>query len=368
MRILAGVVLALLFAAPANACTKLPAKSGTDVPISASNAGETKRTAVRVCGRTLATATLTGSGTRHKDGARLGEASAAGHRVAWIEERHSNGLRTAIVTLADARRGVLRRFVVRRDRSRLRSQIHVLLTRRGDLAWTAGTAGKRGDVMVKQPGKPRKRLSRYSAYGLGLEDGRTLLWGDFSDLGFYDLRHKRCPSRSGYKAYRRDTGRVKITYKVYDLASIDGPFTVLRGCDTQTGHDRVLLVTPIAPDAGPPDETLYISGADRTWVVMYTESYTPYFTGPWDLTAVDVVSGRAVHGPVKPTDADPPGRGLAVTDQGVIAWRDDDVLYALVKGSVTELDRGGVLTDPHAQSDAVTWTHDGAPRSFRPRD
>ncbi len=252
MRILAGVGLALLFAAPANACTELPTRSGTDVPISAFNAGETKRTAVRVCGRTLATATLTGSGTRHKDGTRLGEASAAGHRVAWIEERHRNGQRTAIVTLADARRGVLRRFVARRDRSRLRSQIHVLLTREGDLAWTAGTAGKRGDVMVKQPGKPRKRLSRYSAYGLGLEDGRTLLWGDFSDLGFYDLRHKRCPSRSGYKAYRRDTGRVKITYKVYDLASIDGPFTVLRGCDTQTGRDRVLLVTPIDPMPGRP--------------------------------------------------------------------------------------------------------------------
>jgi hypothetical protein len=368
MRILAGVVLALLFAAPANACTELPAKSGTDVPISAFNAGETKRTAVRVCGRTLATATLSGSGTRHKDGTRIGEASAAGHRVAWIEERHRNGLRAAIVTLADARRGVLQRFVVRRDRSRLRSQIHVLLTREGDLAWAAGTAGKRGVVMVKQPGKSRKRLSRFSTDGLGLEDGRTLLWGDFGELEFYDLRHKRCPSRSDYKTYGRDTGRVKIMYKVYDLAGLGGPFTVLRGCDTQTGRDRVLLVTTIAPDAGPPDETLYISGIDRTWVVMFTETYSPYFIGPWDLTAVDVASGRAVHGPLTPTEADPPGEGLAVTDQGVIAWRDGDVLNALVDGSVTELDGGGVLSDPHAQGDTVTWTHDGAPRSFTPRD
>src|SRR3954447_25299292 len=140
MRILVGVSLGLLMAAPANACTKLPAKSATNVPISAVNAGETKRTAVRVCGRTLATATLTGSGTRHKNGTRIGHASAAGTRVAWIEERHRNGVRTAIVTLADARRGVLRRFVVRRERTRLRAQIHVLLTREGDLAWTAGTA------------------------------------------------------------------------------------------------------------------------------------------------------------------------------------------------------------------------------------
>jgi hypothetical protein len=284
----------------------------------------------------------------------------------WIEERHRSGSRTAIVTLADARRGVLRRFVVRRDRSRLRSQIHVLLTREGDLAWAAGTAGKRGVVTVEQPGKPRKRLSRFSTDGLGLEDGRTLLWGDFGELEFFDLRHRRCPSRSGYKAYREETGRVKITYKVYDLPSLGGPFTVLRGCDTQTGRDRVVLVTTIAPDAGPPDETLYISGTDRTWVVTYTEGYTPYFTGPWDLTAVDVASGRAVHGPLTATDANPPGQGLAVTDRGVIAWRDGEALYALVDGDVTELDRGGALSDPHAQGDTVVWTHDGAPRSFTP--
>ena len=71
-----------------------------------------------------------------------------------------------------------------------------------------------------------------------------------------------------------------------------------------------------------------------------------------------------MNGPRKPTDADPPGEGLAVTDQGVIAWRDGDVLYALVDRSVILLDRGGVLTDPHAQGNTVERTHDGAPRSF----
>jgi hypothetical protein len=155
-------------------------------------------------------------------------------------------------------------------------------------------------VAVEQPGKPRTRLDVHTADGIGLEDGRTPLWGNFSDLQFYDLRHKPWPSRPGYKPYREDTGRVKITYKVYDLAGSDGPVTVLRGCDTRTGRDRVVLVTPVAPDDGPPDETLYIAGADRTWVAVYTEGYTTFGSGVWDLTAVDVATGRTRFGPAKP--------------------------------------------------------------------
>jgi hypothetical protein len=100
-----AVVLALVVFAPsAHACVKLPAKSATRVPIGTSSARKTTRTAVKVCGRTLATAVLTRSG-KNKQGARIGEASAAGNREAWIEERHGGGTRTAIITLADADSG-----------------------------------------------------------------------------------------------------------------------------------------------------------------------------------------------------------------------------------------------------------------------
>ena len=117
-------------------------------------------------------------------------------------------------------------------------------------------------------------------------------------------------------------------------------------------------------DNGPPDETLFVAGVDRTWVVTYEQGFGPYGSGPWNLTAVDVATGRTVTGPSKPTNAEAPSGDFAVTDQGVIAWREEDVLYALVDRVVVVLDHGGVLTDPQAQGNTVVWTHDGAPRSF----
>jgi hypothetical protein len=191
VRLLAVVLAFLVFAPSAHACVKLPAKSATKVPISASRAGKTTRTAVKVCGRTLATARLTGTG-KLKRGTRIGEASAAGNRVAWIEERHGDGTRIAIVTLADANRGVLRRFVARRDRTTVNAQPHVLLTVQGDLAWAAGTDLKKGVVAVEQPGKPIRRLDTNTAEGLDLENGRTLVWG-----------HTRSSSASSTCAVRR---------------------------------------------------------------------------------------------------------------------------------------------------------------------
>ncbi|MBE2321074.1 hypothetical protein DVA67_034370 [Solirubrobacter sp. CPCC 204708] len=75
------MALALLFAAPAQACTKLPARSATKVPVRTVDVDRTKTTTIGICGHTLARATLTGSGTRRQSGARIGEASAAGGRV-----------------------------------------------------------------------------------------------------------------------------------------------------------------------------------------------------------------------------------------------------------------------------------------------
>src|SRR3954452_25046469 len=88
---LLGVVLACCaVASPAHACVKLPAKSATAVPIATSSARKVTRTAVTVCGDTLATAVLTGA-AKSARGTGIGEASAAGDKIAWIEERREGG-------------------------------------------------------------------------------------------------------------------------------------------------------------------------------------------------------------------------------------------------------------------------------------
>src|ERR1700754_2469022 len=182
LELLAGVVAAGLAAPAGPPRTPLPARSAKNVPISVVNVSDgTKRTALRVCvdGRTveLARAVLHESDRRH-NGSRIGAASAAGHRVAWIEERHVRGIRTAVVALAAVGRKVriLRRFTTQRQRTRDSAELHVLLTRQGDLAWLSGTYDGAGVVAVKQPGKPTRLLSAESGYRLAIEDGRTLRW------------------------------------------------------------------------------------------------------------------------------------------------------------------------------------------------
>src|SRR4051812_34492137 len=205
LELLAGVVAAGLAAPEAHACTPLPAPSAKNVPISVVNVrDETKRTALRVCadGRTveLARAVLHTRDGRH-NGSRIGAASAAGQRVAWIEERHVRGTRRTVVTLAAVGRKVriLRRFTAQRQRTRESAELDVLLKRQGDLAWLSGTYDGAGVVAVKQPGKPTRRLSAEPGYRLAIEDGRTLRWyvGD-TLYDFFDLRSKPCPSRSRY--------------------------------------------------------------------------------------------------------------------------------------------------------------------------
>src|SRR3954452_6720865 len=126
LAVLAGVVATGLLAPPAHAaCTQLPAPSATKVAID-------RHAALHVCaeGRVALL-----------DRGPVGAASAAGHRVAWIEQRHRHGIRTATVTLARVGRRVrvLRRFAAERRRTREKAALDVLLTRAGDLAWAAGT-------------------------------------------------------------------------------------------------------------------------------------------------------------------------------------------------------------------------------------
>jgi hypothetical protein len=368
MRILFVVLVVLVLAAPAEACVTLPADSATNVRVGVRTSASTVRTVVRVCGHELATASLSGSSAKRRSGTRIGDASAAGRRVAWIEERHRRGVRTAIVTLANAKGRVLRRFVAERRRTVVQAELHVILTREGDLAYSAGTDNQRGVVALDRAGKPRKRLDKFTANGLKLEAEHTLLWGDNSvDLGLFDLRKIPCPGRAGFTPIREPgwvAGQVEVTSRRYSLPFVDGPVTVVRGCDLSTRRDRVLLVSAAGLNDGGTEDSLYVAGVDRTWVVMYEQSSSTIGPGQWSLTAVDVATGQTVTGPDKWTPAEPPGAALAVSAQGVVAWRDENVMYALVDGRVFELDRGGALSDPSAQGDGIAWTRDGAPRTY----
>jgi hypothetical protein len=373
----AGLVAAGLAAPAAHACTPLPARSATSVPISVVNVNdETKRTALRVCagGRSveLARAVLHERDRRHS-GSRLGAASAAGHRVAWIEEHHVRGTRTAVVALAAVGRKVriLRRFTAQRQRTRDSAELDVLLTRQGDLAWLAGTYDGGGVVAVKQPGKPTRRLSAESGYRLAIEDGRTLRWyvGD-TIYDFFDLRSKPCPSRSRYTPFGGND-RVILTRGVYGHDEWDGT-SVVRGCDPSTGRDRVLV-----QNVSDFSVTGYLTlvGLDRTWAVFFQDTVDRDGAGPAWLTVADVVTGRRTSGYTyngseahrypPPTDAG----GFAVTDAGVLAWVSQGTLYALVAtDKIVKLDEGGTIAGLQVDRDAVVWTHDGASRRVVPRE
>jgi hypothetical protein len=348
LAVLAGVVAAGVLAPPAQACTRLPAPSATEVAIDHG---------LRVCakGRSVMLA-------RHARAA-----SAAGHRVAWIEQRRRRGVRTAIVTLARVGRRVrvLRRFVAERRRTRERAELDVLLTREGDLAWTAGgPEDGKGVVAVKQPGTPVRRLADYPAAGLAIEDGRTLRWDDFTGhLAFFDLRREPCPSRSLYAELARND-RVILTR--HDYGPTTDFNTVVRGCEPGTGRDRVILQN--APDLG--EQVTSLVGLDRTWAVFLQEEVVRYDEDESGvvLTVADVATGRRSeayleNGASAAYPAPTAAAGFAVTGRGVLGWLAGSTLYALTRSDgIAELDAGGTLAGLHAEGDALVWTHDGAPR------
>lgn len=365
---LAGVIAAA-FPSAASACTALPAPSAQGVPVNVFALGErAQRTVLRVCvhGRTVELA----RGTMRAGGVRIGAASAAGHRVAWIAERRRGRVRTVTVTLAAVGRRVrvLRRFTVQRQRTRLSAHLDVLLTREGDLAWAAGTDDdSKGVVAVKQPGKRTRRLDRYGGGRLTLEDGRTLRWlsGDIS-YGFFDLRPIDCRRRSRYTPFAGNA-RVLLTRGPYGPAHDRA--TVFRGCDLATGRDRVLIQNDsnlsVASD-------LTLVGLDRTWAV-FTQVENDFDGGGGStLTVVDVVTGRSrfahpENGPVN-FPAPRAGAPIAVTDGGMLAWITGGKLYAMTGTyDVVTLEEGGTLADLHAEGDAIVWTRDGAPRRVSQR-
>jgi hypothetical protein len=346
-----AVILAAAVAAAtpasADACVKLPAPSATAVAV--------HHHVVRVCGHTVARA----PGIR--------AASAAGHRVAWIEERHRGGVRTSLVTVARVGRTVrvLERYTAERRRTKDRATLRVILTRRGDVAWASSTYGEYpGVVAVKQPGRKVRTLFEDYSSGLALEDGRTLRWTQgFGDLYFFDLRSEPCPSRSRYHEFAR-TDRVVLTRSRYGRQ--DSGHVVVRACDLATGRDHVAAQSYSEYDY---ESTLDFVGFDRTWAV-FTDTINEFDDGhDSTITAFDAVSGRGVsyHSEYNGGREYPlPTTAYAVTDRAVLTWIAGTTLYALAQGQVRTLDSGGALAGLRAEGDAVVWTHDGAPRSVTP--
>ena len=293
--ILAGVLLAAV-PAPAAACTSLPAPSATNVPIAVVKTSErTRRTALRVCvdGRKvqLARGTFT-QGRRRSSGVRIGAASAAGNRVAWIAERHRDGLRRLVVTVAAVGRNVrvVRRLTAHTLRTRFSADLAVLLTREGDLAWTAGHYDEpRSGVRLSQPGKRTRWLTHEPSSGFALEDGHTLRWRELeSGLGFFDLRPVDCRKRARFHPFAGND-RVLLTRALYGPYPYEGT-TVVRGCDLAGGRDRVLVenVSNVAVLS-----ELELVSLDGTAAVFSQNESDGETGGVSRVIEVDVITGRS---------------------------------------------------------------------------
>ncbi|MDA0184991.1 hypothetical protein OJ997_32100 [Solirubrobacter phytolaccae] len=362
-----ALAMVLLTPSAARACTTLPTPSAKRVPISVVKVNdETKRTALRVCGHELARGTMRERLGKGATGRRVAAASTAGHRVAWIEERRRGRDRRVVLTLARVGREVrvLRRLEVQRTRTIYAAVTDVLLTREGDLAWSAddGEANGGGFVKVEQRGKRARRVSTFEGTNLTLEDGRTLRWLEVdSTYGFLDLRPVGCDERSRFHPWASNA-RVQLSRALYGPHAQIGT-TVVRGCDLATGRDRVLIqsVSDFSSTA-----YLDLIGLDRDWAVFHGSEMWHEGPGPSRLTVVNVRTGRATSASTEKVPAPLPGDPFAVTERGVTAYVTGGVLYGLVAPDrIVRLD-AGVITDLRADGDTLRWTRDGVPMSSVP--
>jgi hypothetical protein len=348
MRSLLLIGVFLLAAPAAEACTRLPAANHTAVRL--------ERGVLRVCvdGRTVEVARG------------VAKASAAGHRVAWVYQRRGKEL-VATVKLARVGREVkvLRRFTVLREKGPKKADLDVLLFRPDELAWLA-SGWDEGAVSLYRKGRPVRTLEDGTAYSFALEDDRTLVWTRGDEYGFFDLRHRPCPSRSRAVEVARNAQAI-VTRAEYD----GGELSVLRGCDPATGRDRQLA--QISSDTYQSVD-LDVIGLDRSWALLSRRtSDDKYEAYTQSLIAVDVASGRTRSAFLYESGIDTPAypaptvaAGFAITADGVTGWLADGVLYGMVGGRVTELDRGGVIADLRAHGHRLVWTRDGEARSYFP--
>jgi hypothetical protein len=229
-------------------------------------------------------------------------------------------------------------------------------------------------VVVQRRGDRPRTIAATLGSRLRLEDGRTLRWSNrYSTLGFFDLRHRPCPSRARFRPLLT-SDRVAITKAYY--GDDEQGATVIRGCDLATGRD---LVVAQAYEVFPEPTEVSVVGMDRTWVLVARSDYSrPEPCATRWVQTVDVVSGRrSATGLLSdsscggPQIAPPvPGTAFAITDRGAAAWialdADRPRLIVAVGGTVRELDRAGTIADLRADAEAIIWTHDGSPRRAVP--
>ncbi len=305
----------------------------------------------------------------------VGDAAAAGRRVAWIEAVTGRAGTRATVVVADARtRRVVRRRVALRTRERGFPQtLEVVISTRGEVAWTVQT--EFGDdyatrLVLERPGR-RPRGVAAGAAGLTLEDDRTLSWvAEIGTIRFLELPGRRpwpgCPQRSRWKPVLA-TPEMLVTRASYARGAIE----VVRACWRATGADPV--VATAHDDGSGTAPNLAVLGADARWLVFaYSEvesRYNPggYCYGP-EVFTVDVSAGRRVRKavsdvPVCVEDFALPGDPVAVTDSGSPAWVHGGRLLARGEGGkAVELDRGEIA-GLRAEGNRLHWTNAGVPKT-----
>ena len=316
-------------------CPPLPAEPATRVPVVEQRA--------RVCAGSRMV--VLGHG-------RVRKASAAGHRVAWVE---SHGGRVVIRVARVGRRVTQLRRIVRRAPDA--ESFGVVLTRDGDLAWLASTYDRGGEVALARPGRAPRVLDRYASADLGLEDGRTLRWSDPAGYhSFFDLRRVPCPSRPRFAPVLQ-TERVLLTLRRY-------PSTlVLRGCDLKTRRDVVLGEQEShVGNSG----ALDVIGTDGTWVLLrYSDADRYTGSVSVQIATADVAGGERIAPFGLTREPGPQAGAFAITDRGIPAWLAGDRLLTLDRRGVVELDHGAIA-GLRSSGVTVVWTNGGAPRSATP--
>lgn len=311
-------------------------------------------------------------------GAVVGDAAAAGRRVAWIESATGRGGTRATVVVADARtrRVVSHRRALRTRRRGFAYTLEIVISTRGELAWIVQTRfgiDYETRLVLQRPGRPPRILRSAVPTGLRLEDDRTLSW----NTGEATIRFLELPGRAPWPGCpERSRWRPVLTTPemIVTRASYGGPDAIelVRACWRANRTDPV--VARIFDDGSGTTPHLDVLGADGRWLV-FAESevewrYTQGYCYPPRVFTVDVGGGggggggrsaRAQTPACRATFATP-GDAVAVTERGSPAWIHGDLLLSRdAEGKAIELDRGDVGS-LRAEGSRVLWTNGGVPR------
>ena len=302
----------------------------------------------------------------------IGDASAAGGRVAWIEERNRGGLvPTVSVTVKDIRtRRRVRRIRLGPGEDKAPPvELGIALTSRNQLVWLY-----REKVVLKAPGQRRRVLARGASRPLTLEDDGTLVWRrSFSEAASFELapppQSGGCPKRAGYAPVADADGVLVTERRLVKPAPDVRREQVVRACVRGSGRDAIAAY---AFSDGFDSLTIegVTAGAGR---VAYVTSFADRYGGcEQQVQVLEAATLRPGRRSLNACDPPAAARGapFVLTTGGAPAW-----LAPAAPGAVrvlgidgleryTELDRGAI-TNLRADGDEVVWDRDG--REWRTR-